>query len=285
MLGHDVRTAERDPGASGRAARTHRALRAARRRRTSTTTPGSRGCPRPTGGAARDADADRAVGPAAEPIREWSRGMKQKLAVARALLHRPALVFLDEPTAGLDPVAPAACATTWRRWCRRDGTTVFLTTHNLTEAERLCQQVAVSGRAGCWRRAAGRAARADDRQAEVTIVGRGFDDRVAAMLRDRAEGSGVDATLEVELAERRGRRASSRPSSTQAAAVEEVRRRRGRARGPVPRSRRRHGAGGHTRCDGDDHVLNDMLTVSARSCSRSSCRTGASTAARGTCSS
>lgn len=78
-----------------------------------------------------------------EPIREWSRGMKQKLAVARALLARPPLVFLDEPTAGLDPVASAALREDLSAMVRREGTTVFLTTHNLVEAERLCQRVAI----------------------------------------------------------------------------------------------------------------------------------------------
>lgn len=73
----------------------------------------------------------------------WSRGMKQKLAIARTLLHRPSLIFLDEPTAGLDPVAAAALHEDLAALARREGVTVFLTTHNLAEAEKLCQQVGV----------------------------------------------------------------------------------------------------------------------------------------------
>ena len=78
-----------------------------------------------------------------EVVGGWSRGMKQKLAVARALLHRPRLVFLDEPTAGLDPVAAAALREDLLRLAEQSGVTVFLTTHNLTEAEKLCNQVGV----------------------------------------------------------------------------------------------------------------------------------------------
>src|SRR5438067_12940953 len=73
----------------------------------------------------------------------WSRGMKQKLAVARALLARPELVFLDEPTAGLDPVAAAQLRDDLDKLARAEGLTVFLTTHNLAEAEHLCARVAV----------------------------------------------------------------------------------------------------------------------------------------------
>lgn len=78
-----------------------------------------------------------------EAVGKWSHGMKQKLAVARALLHRPALIFLDEPTAGLDPVAAAALREDLAALAAREGVTVFLTTHNLTEAEKLCTRVAV----------------------------------------------------------------------------------------------------------------------------------------------
>jgi len=78
-----------------------------------------------------------------ECVGQWSRGMKQKLAVARAMLHCPPLIFLDEPTAGLDPVAAAALRDQLQEMVTREGVTVFLTTHNLAEAEKLCQQVGV----------------------------------------------------------------------------------------------------------------------------------------------
>jgi ABC-2 type transport system ATP-binding protein len=78
-----------------------------------------------------------------EIVNTWSRGMKQKLVVARVLLHRPRLVFLDEPTAGLDPVAAAALRQDLENLARQEGVTVFLTTHNLGEAEKLCDRVAV----------------------------------------------------------------------------------------------------------------------------------------------
>jgi len=78
-----------------------------------------------------------------ETVNEWSRGMRQKLAVARTMLHQPRLVFLDEPTSGLDPVAAAAFRQDLARLVRQEGLTVFLTTHNLAEAEKLCDRVAV----------------------------------------------------------------------------------------------------------------------------------------------
>lgn len=77
-----------------------------------------------------------------------SKGMKQKLGIARAILHAPPLVFLDEPTEGLDPEAAVAVREDISRLARESGASVFLTTHNLTEAERLCDSVGVihSGR-------------------------------------------------------------------------------------------------------------------------------------------
>jgi ABC-2 type transport system ATP-binding protein len=78
-----------------------------------------------------------------EIVKGWSRGMKQKLAVARAMMHQPKVLFLDEPTAGLDPVASAVLRDDLSNLVQHEGVTVFLTTHNLNEAEKLCQRVAV----------------------------------------------------------------------------------------------------------------------------------------------
>jgi len=71
----------------------------------------------------------------------FSKGMKQKLAIARALLHEPAVVFLDEPTAALDPEA-AHIVREAIKAIRRSGRTIVLATHNLYEADRLCDRVA-----------------------------------------------------------------------------------------------------------------------------------------------
>jgi ABC-2 type transport system ATP-binding protein len=71
----------------------------------------------------------------------FSKGMKQKLAIARALLHDPAVVFLDEPTAALDPEA-AYVVREAIEGLRRAGRTIVLATHNLDEADRLCDRVA-----------------------------------------------------------------------------------------------------------------------------------------------
>src|SRR6266581_9158481 len=76
-----------------------------------------------------------------EAVATFSRGMKQKMAIARSALHEPRVLFLDEPTTGLDPDA----AKTVREFIvtlRGEGRTVFLCTHNLDEADRLCDRIA-----------------------------------------------------------------------------------------------------------------------------------------------
>jgi ABC-2 type transport system ATP-binding protein len=72
----------------------------------------------------------------------FSKGMKQRLALARALVHEPKVLFLDEPTAGLDPEAAAEVRQLIRA-LREEGRTIFLCTHNLNEAEVLCSRVGV----------------------------------------------------------------------------------------------------------------------------------------------
>jgi ABC-2 type transport system ATP-binding protein len=69
--------------------------------------------------------------------------MKQRLALARTLLHNPRLIFLDEPTAGLDPVAARGVHELIARLSRRGEHTICLCTHNLVEAQKLCHRVAV----------------------------------------------------------------------------------------------------------------------------------------------
>jgi len=73
----------------------------------------------------------------------YSKGMKQRLALARALLNHPALLFLDEPTSGLDPEAAQQVHSLIRDVQKKEGSTVLLATHHLEEAERLCDRMAI----------------------------------------------------------------------------------------------------------------------------------------------
>jgi ABC-2 type transport system ATP-binding protein len=78
-----------------------------------------------------------------EKVGGYSKGMKQRLALARSLLHKPDVLFLDEPTAALDPVAARAVIDLVENLARREGCTVFICTHNLVEAQKMCDRVAV----------------------------------------------------------------------------------------------------------------------------------------------
>jgi ABC-2 type transport system ATP-binding protein len=73
----------------------------------------------------------------------YSKGMKQRLALARALIHKPALVFLDEPTSGLDPEAAQQVHALIQQIGRDEGHTVVLCTHRLDKAEKLCTRMAI----------------------------------------------------------------------------------------------------------------------------------------------
>ncbi len=95
----------------------------------------------------RDADAEALLrrvgldGRGRDRVAGYSKGMKQRLMVARALVNRPRILFLDEPTEGPDPVSAEAIRTLVHE--ERDrGVTVFLTTHDMLEADRLCDRVA-----------------------------------------------------------------------------------------------------------------------------------------------
>ncbi|HZS36546.1 MAG TPA: ABC transporter ATP-binding protein [Polyangia bacterium] len=124
----------------------------------------------------------------ADPVGGFSTGMKQKLALSRALVHEPELLFLDEPTSGLDPESTRTVREVIRE-CTADGRTVVLCTHHLDEVERLCDRVAfVRGRVLAEHSIAHGAHGAHGaRRTEVTLGGEAA--RFAAAL---AQVAGVD---------------------------------------------------------------------------------------------
>jgi len=79
---------------------------------------------------------------AKKTVNTLSKGMRQRLALARAILHKPKVLFLDEPTGGLDPGTARGIHKLILR-LRENGATVFLTTHNMEEAVKLCDHVAL----------------------------------------------------------------------------------------------------------------------------------------------
>jgi ABC-2 type transport system ATP-binding protein len=78
-----------------------------------------------------------------QPMEEMSRGMQQKVAIARALLSRPQVLLLDEPTTGLDPRSKREVQAVIRELNQESGTTILLTTHDMAEADNLCDRVAI----------------------------------------------------------------------------------------------------------------------------------------------
>ncbi len=143
-----------------------------------------------------------------ELVGTWSRGMKQRLAVVRALLHRPRMLFLDEPTAGLDPIAAADLRDDLEHLVREQGVTVFINTHHLAEAERLCDLVGVirKGRLIAFGHPDEVRGRVGKRRLEV--VGSGFTqpliDEVAALgyVQDAARDNGrlrIDLTPDARV--------------------------------------------------------------------------------------
>jgi ABC-2 type transport system ATP-binding protein len=78
-----------------------------------------------------------------EKIATFSKGMKQKLAIARALVHRPPILFLDEPTSSLDPESSKEVRDLIAKLSHHEKTTILLSTHHLEDAERLCSRVMI----------------------------------------------------------------------------------------------------------------------------------------------
>jgi ABC-2 type transport system ATP-binding protein len=144
-------------------------------------------------------------GSAGQQVGTFSTGMKRKLALARAIVHDPALLFLDEPTSGLDPEAQRMVRDLIIELAREKNRTVFLNSHNLDEVERICTKVAILHQG---------AIRAYDSVAhlrtpttiptyEITVTGGSMADRACMLLEgDRAvrscsaEGTVLTVTLE-----------------------------------------------------------------------------------------
>jgi ABC-2 type transport system ATP-binding protein len=153
--------------------------------------------------------------------------MKKKLAVARAMLHRPAILFLDEPSAGMDPVAAAGLREELASVVRREGVTVFLTTHNLPEAERLCSRVAVIRKGRLL--AEGRPADllAQRKSQRVEVIGKGFGDELLAKLTAHPAVSSASTTpdgVHLELRDGSSMAPLVRLLVEQGAEIEEIRR-------------------------------------------------------------
>lgn len=123
----------------------------------------------------------------------WSRGMKQKLALARALLHQPRLVLLDEPTAGLDVQSAVAIREDLRRLAKNENVTIFLTSHNMDEVEKLCDQVAIirAGRVVAQGKPDELKARTGGTRIE--IQGRGLSAQILDLVRENPHVAGLES--------------------------------------------------------------------------------------------
>jgi ABC-2 type transport system ATP-binding protein len=129
-----------------------------------------------------------------EPVARWSRGMRQKLAIARALLHRPELLLLDDPFAGLDPAAAVELREMLIALVASDGTSLFITSHDLAHIEKACTRVAVirAGRVVATGAPAELAGSSSD--IEVEITGAGLSDEVLSAV--KREGLLVSYTMD-----------------------------------------------------------------------------------------
>ena len=118
----------------------------------------------------------------------FSKGMKQKLAIARALVHEPSTLYLDEPTSGLDPQSAKDIRDLMERLSQREGQTILLSTHRLEDAERLCDKVMIINRGGAVSVASPRELRQRATGAHVVKVGLREVTRPLSEAAESAEG-------------------------------------------------------------------------------------------------
>jgi ABC-2 type transport system ATP-binding protein len=125
-----------------------------------------------------------------QPVMTFSGGMKRRLEIARGLMHSPRVLFLDEPTIGLDPQTRSAIWRYIRALQERQGTTIFMTTHYMDEAE-FCDRIAIMDRGEIVVLDTPEALKASV-GADRVVVGTNDDDAALAALRDRF---GIEATV------------------------------------------------------------------------------------------
>ncbi len=120
-----------------------------------------------------------------KPLREYSKGMLQRVGIAQALINEPKLLFFDEPTSGLDPIAHIDIRDIIQN-LRKEGKTVFTSSHQLSDVERICDRVAIIHRGKLMK-----IGDVDDLLAgsEMEIIVDGPDDALARVLQDFAQRS------------------------------------------------------------------------------------------------
>lgn len=160
-----------------------------------------------------------------EHVADWSLGMRKKLAVARAMLAEPPVVFLDEPTNGLDPLARRALREDIVGLARQQETTVFVTTHDLDDAQRMCDEVGVMVKGRLITSASPDELRQRAGSTQLSLRGAGLDAAMVALkaLPQVSEVTGTDDRIDVRLADRNAPGAPVVRAAIEAgAAIEEV---------------------------------------------------------------
>ena len=142
-----------------------------------------------------------------QPVMTFSGGMKRRLEIARGLMHSPQVLFLDEPTIGLDPQTRSAIWRYIRALQESEGTTIFMTTHYMDEAE-FCDRIAIIDRGEIVVLDTPEALKASV-GADRVVLGTDDDDAALAALRDRfgIEATVAEGAVTFHVAVRRGVRA------------------------------------------------------------------------------
>jgi ABC-2 type transport system ATP-binding protein len=127
-----------------------------------------------------------------EKVVKWSKGMKQRLALARALMHQPSLLILDEPTAGLDVMGATAIRNDLANLANNKGVSIFMATHNMAEAEKLCHQVAIIRQGKLLATGNPNELRKQTGGLQVEVIGTGFSEDLVNVIRAQPEVSTVE---------------------------------------------------------------------------------------------